>query len=237
VPHTAAQGYRLRAAAQQHLAADDLTAGRFHTLRDGRWLLYAQRAGARPGQLDDVFVHVQQAGPSQVLVARHALLREAQPGADRYLVLQDGYRYDGQPGATGYRVLHYAEYAVRLRAPRPASDEQKWDAVSSGALWPDDTPVARAEWHTRLSRPLSVLVLALIAVPLARYRPATGQFYPLWLGVPVFALYFNLLATAQLWLARQVLPGWLGLWWVHLALLAALLLSLLLRRPRRRIAV
>ena len=67
----------------------------------------------------------------------------------------------------------------------------------------------------RLARPVTVLVLTLIAVPLARFRPATNRFLPLWMGVLVFTLYFNLLATGQLWLEQGHLPDWLGLWWVH----------------------
>lgn len=227
VPYTAQAGYELRVAAQQHVDADALTPGRFHTLRGGRWLVYAQRAGAGPGVLDEVFIHVQQARP-QVLVAKHAVLRR-EAEADRYLVLQDGYRYDGVPGEADYRVLKYREYAVRLRA-QPVEAGHKWDAVRTAALLDDTSAAARSELQVRLSRPLSVLVLALLAVPLARFRPATGRFYPLWLGVLVFTLYFNLLATAQLWLAREQTPAWLGLWWVHLVFVA---LAVVLVRPWR----
>jgi lipopolysaccharide export system permease protein len=229
VPATARQGYQLRAESETRLEADDLAAGRFHSLRNGRWLLYAAGSGARAGELDDVFVHVQQSGRSQVLVARHAVVRQADAAAGRFLVLRDGYRYEGTPGAADYRVLRYAEYALRLGS-RPVATERKWDAVDTAALWKDTRPAARAELQARLSRPLSVLVLALIAVPLGRFRPATSRFYPLWLGVPVFALYFNLLATAGLWVTRELLPRWLGLWWVHLLFLAAAVLAL---RPWR----
>lgn len=236
VPRTAQQGYRLRAASQQHLEADDLSAGRFHLLRNGQWLLYAQRRGARAGELDDVFVHVRRPDRPQVLVARHALLREVSGAAGRFLVLQDGYRYDGYPGQADYRVLRYAEYALRLRPP-PVTTEQKWDAVKTADLWTDKGLAAFAELQARLSRPLSVLVLALLAVPLGRFRPATSRFYPLWLGVLVFALYFNLLATAQLWITQAVLPRWLGGWWVHLLFVVSLLLVLHPWRAwRRRVA-
>jgi len=77
-------------------------------------------------------------------------------------------------------------------------------------------------------------VLALVALPLGRFRPATSRFYPLWLGVPVFALYFNLLITAQLWVVQQALPRWLGLWWVHLVFAVAALLALRPWRSRLR---
>jgi len=39
-------------------------------------------------------------------------------------------------------------------------------------------------------------------------------------------VYFNLLATAQLWLTQQRSPAWLGLWWVHLLFVAALVVWL-----------
>lgn len=214
VPYTAQSGYRLRAEAQQDIDAGALTPGRFHTLRSGRWLVYAQRAGAAEGELDDVFIHVQQDSGAQVMVAKHARLQR-QPGAERMLVLREGYRYDGVPGQADYRVLKYREYALRF-ANAPAEAAHKWDAVPTDALRDDPRPAARAELQVRASRPLSVLVLVLLAVPLARFRPATSRFYPLWLGVLAFTLYFNLLATAQLWLARGQVPAWLGLWWVHL---------------------
>jgi lipopolysaccharide export system permease protein len=228
VPQTAQQVYQLRASAQQNLEAESLSAGRFHSLKNGRWLLYAQQAGPTEGELNDVFIHLQQSAQPQVLVARRALLRRPENGSDRFLVLLDGYRYDGVPGQADYRVLQYAEYALRLQ-PAQTKPVHKWDAVATGALWADPRPAASAEWQARLSRPLSVIVLGLIAVPLARFRPATSRFYPLWLGVPVFALYFNLLATAQLWLSQAFLPDWLGLWWVHAAFLIGLLLWV---RPR-----
>jgi lipopolysaccharide export system permease protein len=229
VPYTAQQGYRLRAEAQRHIDAGALTPGRFHTLRSGRWLVYAQRAGPAAGQLEDVFIHVQQSRP-QVLVAKQASIRERE-GQSRFLVLQDGYRYDGVPGQADYRILRYREYALRLQ-PQPVQAGHKWDAVSTSALIDDASPAARTELQVRGSRPLSVLVLTLLAVPLARFRPATGRFYPLWLGVLVFALYFNLLATAQLWLVREQLPAWLGLWWVHLLFAV---LAVVLVRPWRSV--
>ena len=230
VPHSAQLGYQLRADSQQALEVETLTPGKFHSLRNGRWLLYAQRSGKSEGELEDIFVHVQLAGRSQVLVAEHARLRGSQAAGDRYIVLQDGYRYDGIPGQGDYRVLRYAEYGLRLQARRTEA-AHKWDAVASADLWNDNQPAARAEWQMRLSRPLSLLVLFLIAVPLARFRPATSRFYPLWLGVLVFTLYFNLLATARLWLVQASTPDWLGLWWVHAVLLTGLLVGL---KPRLR---
>jgi lipopolysaccharide export system permease protein len=214
VPRTAQQGYQLRAQAEQNVDVDALAPGRFHQLCNGRWLVFAQRAGREAGTLEAVFVHVRHPERPQVLVAESA--RVEQPGAagDKYLVLRNGQRYDGVPGQADYRRLDYEEYAVKIRAA-PAEPGKKWDAFATRLLWGDPDLQARAEWQMRLSRPVTVLVLALIAVPLARFRPAMNRFYPLWMGVLVFTLYFNLLGTGQLWIEQGRMPAWLGLWWVH----------------------
>ncbi len=231
VPYTAQQGYRLRAEAQRQIDAGALTPGRFHTLHNGRWLLYARRAGTAAGTLDEVFVHIRQDGGSQVLVARQAGFRQFGDG-ERFMLLRDGYRYDTDPAQPGYRVLHYDEYALRLNAPL-AEDEHKWDAVKTSALLGDTRPEAQAQLQLRGSRALSVLVLGLLAVPLGQFRPGTSRFYPMWLGVLVFTAYFNLLGTAEVWLAHGQVPGWLGLWWVHLGFVAALIVLVKPWRWRR----
>ncbi len=219
VPYTAQQGYQLRARAEQTVDIDALAPGRFHALHDGQWLVFAQRAGPKAGTLEAVFVHIHHPERPQVLVAGSARLELVDASGEQYLVLHNGYRYDGTPGRADYRVLNYKEYAVRIGL-RSAEPERKWDAVATRLLWNDPHPQAQAELQMRLSRPVTVVVLALIAVPLARFRPTASRFYPLWMGVLVFTAYFNLLATGQLWLEQNRIPGWLGLWWVHGLVLA-----------------
>ena len=214
VPRTAQQGYQLRNQAEQRVDIDALVPGRFHELRSGRWLIFAQRAGAEAGTLEAVFVHLRQPRRSQVLVAATARVEQGAAAGDQYLVLGSGQRYEGVPGQADYRLLSFKEYAVRIRTAS-AGTGKKWDAVATRLLWGDPDLHAQAEWQMRLSRPVTVLVLALIAVPLTRFRPAMNRYYPLWMGVLVFTLYFNLLATGQLWIEQGRIPAWLGLWWVH----------------------
>jgi lipopolysaccharide export system permease protein len=229
VPMTADLGYRLRASAERDVDLADLTPGRFYKLRGGDWLLMALAAGTAVGELQRVFVHARDATQPQVLVAARA--RVETRGAARYLVLFDGRRYVGTPGRGDYRVLRFREYGVSLNAVADPAQRRR-DAVTSAQLWRAHDPVATAELQTRLSRPLSVLVLTLLAVPLARYRPGRSRFQPLWLGVLVFALYFNLMGVAQLWVAQQRVPAWPGVWWVHL-LFAAIGGGVLAVRHRR----
>ena len=227
VPQTAAQGYRLRAEAEHRLDASALAPGQFNFLRGGKWLVYAQRSGAEPGSLEDLFIYVDRQPRAQILVAQRASI-ETRAG-ERYLVLGEGYQYDGKAGQADYRRLRFRDYSIRLE-PSRVEVPDKQDAVSTARLISDNTPDARAELAMRIARPLSVLVLVLIAVPIARYRPGGSRYTPLWIGVLVFALYFNLLNVGRLWIEKETLAGSLGLWWVHGLML--LIGAVLLRRRR-----
>jgi lipopolysaccharide export system permease protein len=70
------------------------------------------------------------------------------------------------------------------------------------------------------------LVLALLAVPLAKLRPRQGRFARIGFAILAYFLYSNLLATARVWMEKDAMVGPFGLWWVHLlplALAAAML--------------
>ena len=73
----------------------------------------------------------------------------------------------------------------------------------------------RAEFHWRLGVPLTLLVLTVLAVPLARTEPRKGRFAGLGSAVLVYLIYANLLAAGRGWLARDQVPEVFGLWWVH----------------------
>ena len=227
VPQTAAQGYRLRAEAEQRLDASALSPGQFNFLRGGKWLVYARHAGAAPGSLQDLFIYIDHTPRPQVLVAQRASV-ETHAG-NRYLVLDEGYQYDGRAGQADYRHLRFHDYRIRLN-PSQLKVPDKQDAVRTANLLAERSPAARAELAMRVARPLSVLVLFLIAVPLARFQPAGSRYTPLWLGVPVFTLYFSLLGVERLWIEQGSTVGEPGLWWVHGFILLLTGAALFLRR-------
>jgi lipopolysaccharide export system permease protein len=84
-------------------------------------------------------------------------------------------------------------------------------------------PEHRAELQWRIGIPLSTIILAIFAVPLARSQPRAGRYGRLAIGLLVFIVYFNLLSAAKAWVEKGDLEPEFGLWWVHgLFLLIAL---------------
>jgi lipopolysaccharide export system permease protein len=73
--------------------------------------------------------------------------------------------------------------------------------------------IAELQW--RLSVPIATVLLALLAVPLARSRPREGRYGRIAIGLLVFIIYLNLLSAAKAWTEEGAISPLLGLWWVH----------------------
>ena len=93
-----------------------------------------------------------------------------------------------------------------------------------------------------MSTPLAVMLLTMLAVPLAKTNPRHGRYSKLLVAVLSCVVYFNMLNVARVWLEQQRVPAAFGLWWVHAALflVATVLLfaqnSMLRWRPVRAAA-
>lgn len=230
-PKTAQMGYAVRAGASQAMQQSALVAGEFVPLSGGKLLMFAERIAADGRTLEDVFILADAGDQPSVLSAARAIQRTDEASGSQHLVLMDGARYDGEPGQLDYRVLTFQEYAINMTTP-VATTELKRDAIATRALLDSGDPGALAELQQRLSRPLSVIVLVVLAAGLGRYRPNRGKYTSLFAGILIFIIYFNLLATARIWVDKQQLPVWPGLGWVHL-LFMLLAVWLLWRRVRR----
>jgi lipopolysaccharide export system permease protein len=50
------------------------------------------------------------------------------------------------------------------------------------------------------------------------------RYTPFVIGISIYLIYSNLLGIAQTLLKRDVIPAFIGLWWVHLILIGVLFL-------------
>jgi lipopolysaccharide export system permease protein len=217
----------LRAEAMRDAEFGQLQAGRFRTF-GGRGVFYAGSIGP-DGALQDVFVERQLLDRLEVTIAKRALHAVAPDGRTQVVTLYDGERYEGMPGERSFRRVRFAEYAIPARVPDPATGEQRRRELPTARLLHSADPGDRAELQWRLSLPLMVLVLALLAVPLAALVPRQGRYARIGYAILIYFVYTNLLSTARVWTEKGQIDVRLGLWWVHL-LVVALALWLLNRQ-------
>jgi lipopolysaccharide export system permease protein len=211
---------------------DTLVPGRFQSLRDGSRVTYSQELSPDRSELRGVFMSEKRFstdGSSErgitVLVAESGR-QEIQEDGSRYLILENGYRYDGEPGEADYRAIQYDTYGVLLPKPEVAIEASEREAAPTRELFGSDDPRMQAELQWRLSLPLLVFIVTLLAVPLSKVNPRQGRFLKLLPAIFLYMAYLGLLIAARGALDKGRLPPALGLWWVHGIFLAIGLLLL-----------
>lgn len=225
-PAAARQIVDLRVNALRTAVTRALAPGTFRSIGEGTTLYF--RAQEADGSLRDVFVQRQlpiaQGRPvrMQIVLARTA--RYALSADERYYLIDlgSGRNYEGRPGAGDWRITEFARQQIRIPAPQVVlPGRSRVDVLSNRELLAASDARRRGEWHWRLAWVLDVLVLGLLAVPLARLRPRQGRHARLPWAVLLFAAYAGLLSAGRTMYERGDVPVWLGLWWVHALVLAS----------------
>jgi lipopolysaccharide export system permease protein len=78
----------------------------------------------------------------------------------------------------------------------------------------------------RVSPAIAVVVLGLLAIPLAHSAPREGRGGRALLGILAYTVYANVLYMCRNWVAKGEIGAFPGLWWVHLLVLIVALLWL-----------
>ncbi len=204
----------------------NVTPGRFYSLQDGRRSIYSQQMSEDREQMLDVFVSRADQAEQAVTLAQRGLQRYDENGGF-YFVLEDGRRYEGLPGRADFRVTEFASYAQLLADNQPQntklSDEQ---TLLLPQLFGLDTPAGEAELGWRLSLPLMVILLALLAQPLSRTQPRQGRAMRLLPAIGLYMLYTLGLSALRDEVTQGAEFGLLGFGALHLAFLLLGLLML-----------
>ena len=217
VPQAAARAQEIRADAIRHAEFGSLAPGRFRSFSGGDVVFYAERVDTN-GVLYNVFVQRNVGERVEIATAARAEQRGAGE-ADQTFILYEGERYEGVPGQAQFRIVQFSEHGIPVRLPQLSISSRKRDLVPTAALFGSGNPEDRAELAWRVAVPLMPLVLALLAVPLSRLKPRQGRYGKMGIAILIYFLYSNLMAAARVWVEKDTVPTWAGVWWVHLLLL------------------
>ena len=200
-PSGMAKAEALQQAEKQRSELDKLMPKKFYSLSGGKGVTYAEGV-TEDRELDEVFLAMsvgseENSDRSLVLVlAEKGRQKQAEgdseDGPERYLVLDKGYRIEGIPGQNDYQITYFEEYGSRLVDSKPLNKAPKTDAMTTQALLDSDDLELQATLQWRLSIPLLVIVVTLLAVPLSRTNNRQGRFGKL---LPAIVLYFTYLVS------------------------------------------
>jgi lipopolysaccharide export system permease protein len=189
---------------------DIMVPGVFQDISNGARTIYTESID--DNQIRDVFMH--ESEQDRLTIAESATLQEDEDG--RLVVFSQGTLSEGMAAGQEYSVTSFGEMAIRLPQREINLDvvlEEK--ALTTRELLNSSDPVYMAEWQWRISLLLLIPILSLLAVPLSRVNPRQGRFAKLVPAILLYIGYFGLLLASKDWVAQGILPGLIGLWWVH----------------------
>jgi len=170
--------------------------------------------------LHNVFVQRQIADRIEVALANSATYSRGAEDGSHLVTLFDGRRYEGIPGHADFRVIEFREHGIPIATPPTIGDTQDPDTKPTRELLGSLAPADIAQLQIRGSAPIMAILLTLIAVPLSRLQPRQGRYARVGFAIIVYFVYSNLLSAAKVWVEKGTLSPAIGVWWVHILLLA-----------------
>lgn len=198
-----------------------LEAGRFVELPGRGGILYVGELASDGTQFGKMFGLSERDGRFDVITAKSGdLILEGE--TQRILRLEDGYRVEGGADTKDYRMMHFEKNEIRV----PDREQEIDSSVKIRSTWSllqDKNAMARSELHWRIAMPIFSLILAILALPLARSEPRQARYGRLILAFMSYLVGMNLLLIGANKIGAGVIPGWLGLWWLHVPMLGVAL--------------
>lgn len=171
-----------------------------------------------------------------VLVAQEAQEKKNYYEHGNFVIFDHGDRYAGRPGEKQYQIMQFDRYGLRL-SEEGTPDYNLVQSDSFSTLWsksPKDRGAA-AELQWRMAMPISVLLFALIAMPLSEIQPRFGKFTQLFPAIVIYVIYADSIYLARDWIrVGKISPTW-GMGWMHGAMLLLIGLLILYRVGWKRI--
>ena len=186
--------------------------GRFVNLKDGA-VFYAQGRSEK-NRFIKVFLQKKTKNKVSVITSEYAEIQSLEDNLSR-LVFFNGQRYEGLPGTTDFRVLRFTEHRLPLFFDSNDINDESYETKNFNELNMDESVPSRSELQWRVSPPIALIILVLLAVPLSKSSPREGQYGGLIIGVLIYLVYVNMLGAAKVWFEQGNSPIELGIWWVH----------------------
>lgn len=204
-----------------------LAPGRFNTARQGNAVVFMESISEDGTVMENVFqrfVNDDEVHVDLALTARNI----KHDNGRNYTLLKDGYHYIGTPGQAEYQIIKYEEYGMLIPEPEDRTYPLRVKALSTSQLWHSDNPEHKAELDWRISIAIATLLIVFMALPMSQTTPRGGRYSKLALAILLYLVYSNLLGIGKTWIAKDVVPWWLGTSWVHL--MAVIVLIILFKR-------
>ncbi len=228
--------YALEARAAAEFDLKKMATGEFVNMQGSDYTFIARGIDLQRGLHKNVFLHRlhRKLGRTDIIVAKSASLPSLNPGHASTAEFYDGYNYLLDERRQQDVTVQFKQLTVRL-PNEEAQESYRRKAETTLNLSASTDPKDLAEYQWRITTPLATILLALIAVPLARSAPRESRFRNFFIALAVYIGLFSMTSVLRTWIEQGKISEHPGLWTAYA--IEALLLMLLvsgLRLPRWR---
>lgn len=224
------KSYWLKADAEANFDLSRLRPGRFHEIGESHYVVFLESLDEGQKHAQGVFIEQREENSRKVTRAREAWQEIDPVTAEKSIVLRDVYHYEFKDNESNAKIFHLQNTRLALIPKQVELTDYRRKAASAKNLSASTDPGDIAEFQWRISTGFSTVLLGLLGVPLSRTPPRRGKSVHIFLGVIIFAAYYNLSAVAKIWVEQGVVGSFPGVWWPQVLLV---FLFVLLLKPFR----
>ncbi|CNJ11938.1 LPS export ABC transporter permease LptF [Yersinia aldovae] len=221
------------ARANPSLAA--LAGGQFKSSTDGNAALFIGNVNGK--EFNRVFLAQLRPNGNQrpsVVVADRGHMTE-RPNGSQVVVLNKGTRYEGTALLRDFRITDFVDYQAIIGHQEVQQNNNVVEQMTMKQLWSSDEPEARAEFHWRLTLIVSVIIMALLVVPLSAVNPRQGRVLSMLPAMLLYLIFFLLQSSLRSNAGNGKLDPLIWMWAVNGTYLAiAVILNLWDGLPARK---
>jgi len=227
--------YELESQAMAKFDLKKMATGEFVNMSGSDYIFIADDLDLDRGQHKGVFLQkdYEKAGRSEIIVAEAAELPVLNPGQATQAEFFNGYNYLLDQKGTQDVTLKFKNLIVRLDN-QEAQEQYRRKAETTVNLAQSDQPKDIAEFQWRVTTPVATVLLALMAVPLARSAPRESRMRNVLIAVAIYIGLFTMTSVVRTGIEQEHIGELPGLWGAYL--LEIILLVVLVSQPwmRRR---
>ena len=222
--------------AKANPGAAALAAGQFQQSGDGQSVLFIENV--KGNNFGNVFLAQLRpkgnARPS-VVVADHGHMEQRKDGS-QVVTLDSGTRFEGTALLRDFRITDFKNYQAIVGHQAATLDPNDSEQMSFSELRSSDKPDFRSELHWRLTLIFSVLIMALMVVPLSVVNPRQGRVLSMLPAMLLYLVFFLLQSSLRSSGNKGRLDPAVWMWAVNLSYLGlAILLNAWDTVPMRRL--
>lgn len=197
-----------------------IEAGLFQPLgKKNERVYFVEQFDTNNGEMHNLFIREQdQTGRDNVIFAQsgHFDLNNHL----RTLILHNGHYYSGIAGQGDFDKVSFKSMSIVINTtPKISQQIDHRRTIATTELLGSSLPKHQAELMWRISLPITVLLLSILAIPLSYFNPRSGSSYHVLLAVGFFLFYQNGLTLMRDAVEKGQIGFWLGLLPMHLLIL------------------